>query len=311
MVTGSGQVQLNGPAYLSTSFAGSTIANVIYGDGTLTKEGSGTLTLSAANTYSGETKVIAGTLKLSTAGNNNIPNSAKIIVGGGAILDVSAVTGTGGFQVVNGQTLGGSGTVTGGNATINSGGTLAPGASVGSLTFNNNLTFGNGSNNWVAEILGATADRVNVSGALTLGDATALQFVPSAADPFQAGTYTLASYGTLAGAFSSVTGLGAYSTGVVYGTGASDAITIQVLAGLLAGDANLDRNTNALDYVVVSNNYNVGSKWAEGDVNSDGAVNALDYVAISNNYGANAPEPATLTLLALGGLGLVLGRKRR
>jgi len=108
-----------------------------------------------------------------------------------------------------------------------------------------------------------------------------------------------------------------YRLDVVRGSGQSDFLWDYGLAWRivpeppLAGDANLDHVVDALDYVVVSNNYGTGSTWIEGDVNGDGAVDALDFVVISNNYGAHAPEPATLAMLGLGGLGLVLGRKRR
>ena len=307
----------------SDTFSGSILDDT--GPGSLTKVGSGTQTLAGANTYTGATTVSAGTLKLTTSGNNNIANSAKIIVGGGAILDVSAVTGAGGFQVVSGQTLGGTGAINGA-VTINSGGTLAPGASVGTLTSNSNLTFADGGNNWVAELLGADADRVNVAGTLTLGDDTALEFVFDAADPFQAGTYTLASYGTLVGTFSSVTGLGAYATGANYGKGTNDAITVQVLVGLLPGDADLNGKVDGGDLAIWQQCYDpLGlnpNTFPMGDFNLDGKIDGGDLALWQQNYNplgfkasglataAVNPEPASLCLLALGAAAILCRRRR-
>ncbi len=72
LVSGAGQIVLNGPAYISTIQAASTIGSVISGVGSLSKEGSGTLTLAAGtNTYSGDTKVVGGTLELLSANPNN------------------------------------------------------------------------------------------------------------------------------------------------------------------------------------------------------------------------------------------------
>ena len=88
----------------------------------ISKTGPGTLTTSAANTYSGGTVIAGGTLALAPAsGTNNIPSSAFINVGAGAAFNVSAVnTGTGNQFALNGtgtqstsQILGGGGTVTG------------------------------------------------------------------------------------------------------------------------------------------------------------------------------------------------------
>ncbi|MGA2853212.1 MAG: LamG-like jellyroll fold domain-containing protein, partial [Verrucomicrobiota bacterium] len=102
-------------------------------DGGLTKNGAGTLTLSNTNTYTGSTIINAGTLALGSAG--SIANSRSISVAGGAVFDVSAVTG--GFALGAAQTLSGSGSVNGAVA-IN--GTIAPGISggaAGTLTMSN------------------------------------------------------------------------------------------------------------------------------------------------------------------------------
>ena len=101
-------------------------SNEISGGFALTKAGDGTLKFSAANTYTGDTIVKAGTLKFD--GNASVL-STKIIVGdtgsSGAVLDVSTVSG--GFVVNASQTVSGIGTITGGASTIQMNGTIAPG----------------------------------------------------------------------------------------------------------------------------------------------------------------------------------------
>jgi autotransporter-associated beta strand protein len=110
-------------------------------DGGLTKLDTGTLTLTATNTYTGDTTISNGTLVLS--GNGSISNSDNILVNGGALLDASA-RGDTTLAVANGQTLTGNGAVNG-NVVVDSGGTLAPGGGLTTMTFNNNLTLNSGS----------------------------------------------------------------------------------------------------------------------------------------------------------------------
>ena len=70
-------------------------------DGGLTKRGTGTLTLAGVNTYTGDTDIETGTLRLT--GSASIASSQTIKVHPGATLDVSGLSGT--FAVANGQTL--------------------------------------------------------------------------------------------------------------------------------------------------------------------------------------------------------------
>jgi autotransporter-associated beta strand protein len=99
--------------------------------GTLTKLGEGKLTLSGANTYTGQTTISAGTLTLAGAGSLA---SALISVQSGATFDVSAKSN---YSLAANKTLTGSGTVVG-NLSVS--GIHAPGDSTGIETVKGNYS---------------------------------------------------------------------------------------------------------------------------------------------------------------------------
>ncbi|MDY0169808.1 MAG: autotransporter-associated beta strand repeat-containing protein [Thermoguttaceae bacterium] len=95
------------PTFTVGDAASTVFSGAISGFGNLTKQGTGTLTLTGASTYSGATTIDSGTLMV----NGSLGNTDVAINDGG--------------------TLGGTGTI-GGTVTVHTGGTHAPGASVGS-----------------------------------------------------------------------------------------------------------------------------------------------------------------------------------
>jgi fibronectin-binding autotransporter adhesin len=140
---------LAGDLIIDTSQVGSnavgdvTLSGVFSGAGGLVKAGTGTsgiVILGPANTYTGNTTISTGTLKLGAAG--SIANSGTISVANGAWFDGSLVPG--GFSLEATQSLMGSGTVLG---SVSSLGTISPGlsGSVGTLSFANDLALGSGS----------------------------------------------------------------------------------------------------------------------------------------------------------------------
>jgi hypothetical protein len=129
----------------------------------------GKLVLSAANTYSGNTTILgnaspaAGGGTLTLGASSSIGSSPVIDVQQNATFDVSAVTG--GFVLGPGQTLKGNGTVIG-NVTDN--GAISPGASLGNIIFNNNLTLsGANLSIEVDKSLSPSNDVITVLGVLT------------------------------------------------------------------------------------------------------------------------------------------------
>ena len=118
------------------------VSGIISGSGgSLVKTGTGTLTLSGTNTYTGDTNVDAGTLLV----NGSIASSASLFINAGA-------------------TLGGTGFIP---ATfLASGATLAPGtpSAIGTLTVNDNLTFCSCSY-YTVKVSPTNADKTLVQGA--------------------------------------------------------------------------------------------------------------------------------------------------
>lgn len=155
---GMAQVNLNGGQREFNITAGTTTSHApivsttitVTGDGAtptaggITKLGAGSLVLNAANSYSGNTVIEAGTLRLGSAG--AIDASPQITVANGAFFDVASVSG--GYAVKANQTLEGGGTVTG-STILNSGAVLSAGTVGGDLTqtfnFSANLTLEAGS----------------------------------------------------------------------------------------------------------------------------------------------------------------------
>jgi len=136
--------------------------------GSLTKLGTGALTLGTANTYTGTTTISGGSLTLGSSGSIN--NSATIDVQSGATFNVGSVSG--GYSLASGQTLKGTGTVSGA-MTIASGATLSPGNSPGTLLQTGNQTWNGGGNyNWqIASATGTEgtdSDLVDITGSLTI-----------------------------------------------------------------------------------------------------------------------------------------------
>jgi autotransporter-associated beta strand protein len=191
----SGTANLNGASNSIATLNGGTVnlgsadvsvssgssSGSITGVGGLIKSGSGTLTLSGNNSYSGATLISGGTLKLTGAG--SIGNTSQVSLGN--------ATASGTFDVsekVGGYTIGtliGSGMVTG-NLTVST--HLAIGNSPGTTTFNGNLTLGAGST-YNYELMGGpspslgSADLGIVAGDLTITAGSIL-------DLAQLGTYT-------------------------------------------------------------------------------------------------------------------------
>jgi autotransporter-associated beta strand protein len=250
------------------------------GNAKITKVGTGTLTLSGANTYYGLTKVDGGTLAI----NGTTP---------------------GAVEVNSGAMLMGTGSI-GGTVTLNSGGTLAPGASAGTLTVGG-LAMTPLSSLQIE--MGATAyDRIIASGNMALAGTLNVSLIDGFM-PTLGNMFDLFNWGTKSGTFSAVNlpvlaaGL-SWDTTQLYTTG-----VLSVAAGL-TGDYNNDGSVDAADYVYWRK---TGGPTADY---SNWRTNFGQSAGGGSSAGANAPdtvvpEPLGTTLLLVGAIWFTTMQRRR
>jgi len=279
----------------STAGTGEIAAAIVDNSGTnktsVTKTGTGTWTLSGANTYTGLTTVNDGTLLI------NSPGSLA-----GAVK-------------VDGGKLGGDGFISG-TVTVNAGGTLAPGASPGTLTIDSDLTMAADSiYEWQ---LGSTvADMVDVNGTLSIPSSWALKL---SNDGGTLGSeYTLFTYDSFTDTLTAPT-INYGSTGWSGATVALDTGGKRVYLKFgTPGDTNSDGVVDAADFITLKKNFGAGVGGAgvtAGDFDKSGTVDWADLGILMNNMvpgggGApsTAPEPCSAMLLMFGAAALL--RRRR
>ena len=308
---------ITGAFGLTVGGAGDTVINSIIGTtaGGLTKDGTGTLTLTGANTYSGSyTTVSAGTLK---AGANNVLPGTLQVMGTGT-LDLNGFNAT-----ASGNVIGGAYSLYFGVNSAGQTSTLSTGA--GTLTLNGNV--GMDSNAFGTNILSGNVDlggavrsfSLNQSGTPITLTASAVfsnggitksggagMLVLSSSNTYSGATTVSAGTLSISGDINSSTTL-TISGGVLSTTGAdklANTAAVTVSGGTLTvggadtvGTLSMSSGTIGGSATLTATTYNLSGGTVTGNLGT-GTINSSGTVALNGTAGATAVNvtAGTLTL---------------
>lgn len=247
-----------------------TVSSAIGGIGTLNKTGTGTLVLSGANTYSGGTTILAGTVRLGAA--DRLLNTGVITVNGGT-FDLQTFSETVGVVTISSGSIIGSGTLTGSAYNFEAGSVSAAlngtagltKTTAGTVTLSGTNTYSGGTTiNGGTVVITSSANLGAVSGGVTLNAGTleiatgfattrayTLGNVASTIQVDAGQTFTLNSAVTGAGALNK-TGSGTIVLGAANTYGGGTVVS----AGTLRTSAN-ERIANTTDVTVSGGTFDV------------------------------------------------------
>ena len=309
-ITNTGTIEATGVNRLEVDLVGTA---GMTNDGMMRAVGTGGLYFpDNAFTNAGTVEILsASEVKVGSAGHRDYIQTGGTTSLQGGVLDAGTVYVQGGSMV-------GSGTV---DAHLSvTGGTVAPGLSVGLLTIMGDYSQGSGGELEIDIASLTSFDRVLVN---AVGGSDGNATLAGAIDVNLLGVYAptpdsffdvLTADGTLDITGLTITGDGASWIPSVVG----NVLRLSVSEPVLPGDANGDGVVNAADYIALKTHIGQGSgaTTADGDFDGDGDVDWDDLQLLEAHYGQSSagsgtiPEPATLSLLALGGLTLIRRRRR-
>ncbi len=342
LITNGNGITLSGSLFFtdaySSGYVGQTIDNTtinLTGAGAYVNGGSGTLTIGTNATIAGLAANSRNTLGGSDIVNNGVINSGAN--GESIYLDPTTFSNNGVLEATNGGSLSVSvgftntGTVdVGGASTLTIEGNYTQ-VSPGTTTVNGSLVLDYGGSLSIAT--GTTVDISNTSASTV--NANVLINYGSAGSPNSAiRNYLISGYNAGAWNGPGISSTAASASRGVYSLGYADgadgvaylnsttklATDQEKIMYTLGGDANLDGTVTLSDFAILRSNFGkTGMQWDQGDFNYDGTVSLSDFAILRSNFGktlgpaaaiSSAPEPATLGLLAMGGLGLLVRRMR-